>query len=162
MTFNHRLTEVPKPGTPQGVPKYIEIPTHSQDPQKPEKGPQRYSKESQIRATKRGLDQKLGTFDFAIISYTLSTLGSPKGYPNSIKKGLQNDTVFLTSKSKPRGPKMVPKGTPNGSQNGIKFNPWSIQTPLRAQSRLRGSKMEPQRSPNGPRSLHNGAHRPPK
>ena len=157
MTFNHRLTEVPKPGTPQGVPKYIEIPTHSQDPQKPEKGPQRYSKESQIRATKRGLDQKLGTFDFAIISYTLSTLGSPKGYPNSIRKGLQNDIVFLTSKSKPRGPKMVPKGTPNGSQNGIKFNTWPLRTPLRAQSHLRGSKTEPKGPKMESKSYQNGA-----
>ena len=126
------------------------------DPQKPQKGPQGYSKESQNGPPKRALDQKLGILDFAVIYYTLSTLGSPKGYPNSIKKGLQNDTDFLTSKSKPRGLNMAPKGTPNGSRNCIKFDPWSIRTPLRAPSRLRGSKMEPQRGPNGPRSLQNG------
>ena len=124
MYKRQQLTVFSQPGPPQGR-------------------SQGYSKESQNGAQKRALDQKLGILDFAVIYYALSTLGSPKGYPNSIKKGLQNDTVSLTSKSKPQGPKIVPKGTPNGNQNDIKFDPWSIQTPIRAQSRLRGSKTEP-------------------
>ena len=110
---------------------------------------QRHPKENRNRAKKRALDQKLRTFDFAAIYYTLSTLGSPKGHPNSSKKGLQNGTVFLTSKSKPRGPKRVPKGTPHGSQNGIKFNPWLLRTPLRPKV----ASEAPKRSPSGAQTV---------
>ena len=74
-------------------------------------GSQTASQTAPKSSQKRALSQKLGTFDFAAIYYTLSTSDSSKGYPNSIKKDLQNGIGFLTSKYRPRGPKMVPKGT---------------------------------------------------